>query len=436
MSRVGSQQRILLELIARLRPHWRRDLALPARIERILSGDRRFGSRDRRLYRELIYTALRYLPWIEPLLTHSPGRAVAILAWLAADTPATRAFRAESAGSLLPCPETIEARAAVLGLDPELLLPAWLRDECPEALASAQRDALLRRPPLWVRLQTDAPAAVRAEFEARGWPWSPSPLLEGAIALPLDADVAATEAYRTGQVEIQDIGSQRVLAVGRIPAGGRWLDACAGAGGKTLQLARLLGPGGRVEAADVRPAALAELQRRAVRAGLAGQISLAGAATAAASASGIASAHAATPRPLLFPLPGADDSAANRGAGNSAIRSATGTAVYDGVLIDAPCSGSGTWRRSPHLQWTTTPGQIRAKAQRQARLLADHASLIRPGGQLVYATCSLCRTENEAVIAGFLEHQRGFAAEIPGLRLWPADHDGDGFFVAWLHRRA
>jgi 16S rRNA (cytosine967-C5)-methyltransferase len=429
MSRVGSQQRILLELLAGLRPHWRRDAALPARIERALRRDRRFGSRDRRLYRELIYTALRYLPWVEPLLASEPGRAVAILAWLAAETPSTHAFRAESAAALPPCPETTEARAAVLGLDPDQLLPVWLHEECPEARVGPQRDALLRRPPLWLRLQTDAPDAVRGEFAARGWSWNPSPLVAGALALPPDAEVSDTESYRTGQVEIQDIGSQRVLASGWIPPGGRWLDACAGAGGKTLQLARLLGPSGRVEAADVRPAALVELQLRAARAGLAGQIVLAGAATPSIPAPHAASGRAPTP------LPAAADSTASGPAIGPAISSATGTAVYDGVLIDAPCSGSGTWRRSPHLQWTTTPGQIRAKAVRQARLLADHAPRVRPGGQLVYATCSLCRTENEAVVAGFMAREPGFEPEIAGLRLWPADHDGDGFFVAWLRRR-
>jgi 16S rRNA (cytosine967-C5)-methyltransferase len=393
MSRVGSQQRILLELLAALRPHWRRDPALPARIERALRGDRRFGSRDRRLYRELIYAALRYLPWVEDLLAAEPGRAVAVMAWLAADTPSTRGFRAEAAAALPACPPTTEARAEVLGFEVGRLLPAWLHAECPEAFAPEQRDALLRRPPLWIRLQTEEPQEVLDEFTAHGWAWRATPLLEGAIALPPDVTVSATAAYRSGRIEIQDLGSQLVLASGSVAPGGRWLDACAGAGGKALQLARLLGPDGRVDAADVRPAILSELQARAARAGLGQRIRIADSAAAAP--------------------PGG----------------------YDGVLVDAPCSGSGTWRRFPHLQWTTTLERVRGEAERQTRLMDAHAARVRPGGQLVYATCSLCRSENEAVVATFLAGHPDFAPQIAGLRLWPAAHDGDGFFVAWLRRR-
>ncbi|MGH7947555.1 MAG: hypothetical protein ACREF9_21490, partial [Opitutaceae bacterium] len=93
MSIAANQQRTFLRLIARLRPHWRRDAALPARIQSLLGAHREFGSRDRRLYRELIYTTLRHLPWIEPLLDRDPDEAVRLVAWLAADLPATSSFR-------------------------------------------------------------------------------------------------------------------------------------------------------------------------------------------------------------------------------------------------------------------------------------------------------------------------------------------------------
>jgi 16S rRNA (cytosine967-C5)-methyltransferase len=389
----------LRELLGRLRPHWRRDPALPARIETLLRRDRRFGASDRRLYRELIYTALRYLPWIEPLLDQAPGPLEQALAWLAAETPATAACRAELAGGWPPCPPGVEARAARLGADPDAVLPSWLRAERPGAFAPAQRDCLLSRAPLWVRLQGGDPAAVRAEFAARGWTWRASPLLPGALALESEADVTATSAYREGRVEIQDAGSQLILEAAGPEPGGRWLDACAGAGGKSLQLADLLGPAGRVDAHDIRPEALAELERRAARAGWTGRIS----------------------RPAE---PGRD---------------------YDGILVDAPCSGSGTWRRSPHLKWTTSAAQLAGWSRRQGELLDRFAPRVRPGGRLIYATCSLAQAEDEAVAEAFLARHPEFSpdpwsrtlggeARGSGLLFWPAAHDGDGFFAAAFRR--
>jgi len=392
LSRAGSQKRTLVELLGRLRPHWRREAGLPARIDALLGGDRRLGSSDRRLYRELIYAVLRYLPWIESLLESNPSEAVRRIAWLAADTPSVRPFRAEISGDLPECPPGADAKALVLGADPDALTPDWLRAECPEAFLAPLRDALLSRAPLWLRLQAGDPGAVLAEFDRRGWAWRRSPLAAGAVALPPDTDVARTDAYLCGGVEIQDVGSQLVLESARVAAGGIWLDACAGSGGKTLQLACLLGPDGRVFARDVRRAPLDALRARALRAGLAGRIDI-----------------------------GAR--AGPRGG-------------FDGVLVDAPCSGSGTWRRSPNLRWVTTPESVRAAAARQVELLRENAARVRPGGLLVYATCSLCRGENESVVEAFIRENPGFGSELAGTRLLPQSHDGDGFFVASFKRAA
>src|SRR5687767_9409369 len=104
MSVAGSQQHTFLQLVAGLRPHWRRDRNLPARIQTLIAANRAFGSRDRRLYRELVYTTLRYLPWIEPLLETDPDLAARVVAWLAADTPATARYRAAHVADWPPCP--------------------------------------------------------------------------------------------------------------------------------------------------------------------------------------------------------------------------------------------------------------------------------------------------------------------------------------------
>ncbi len=387
MSVASSQAQTFLRIAQHLRPRWRTDFNLPRTIQSLLAGEKRFGSRDRRLYRELIYTTLRYLPWIEPCLDPDPEEAVRRVAWLAAESPATKLFRAEFARGEPPTGDKSE------------LLPPWFREQCPEIFSGAELEAQFRRAPVWLRLQTEDPARVFEEFDERGWSWRRSELLPAAVEWRTDADVTQTAAWRDGQVEIQDLGSQLILETIGVEPGGRWLDACAGAGGKSLQLARLLGREGSVEAHDIRPTALEELRTRAQRAGIP----------------------------------------------NIRMLSRAPTALYDGVLVDAPCSGSGTWRRSPHLKWTTAPALMAERAQLQRKLLTQFAASVRPGGRLVYATCSLSRRENEDVVAAFLAEQPTFRAEPfahpfgfeprgAGLTILPARHDTDGFFVASLRR--
>lgn len=402
MSIASNQQRTFLRLLGALQPHWRRDRALPARIQNLLTRDRAFGSRDRRLYRELVYTALRHLPWIEPVLATDPVEAVRRVAWLAADLPATVAFR------------TVFATGSPPSGDPVELLPAWFQAHCPDAYTGAEPAALLRRAPLWLRLQTDerGAAGVFAEFASRGWTWDRSAVQPDAVRLHGEVDVTTTDAWHAGPIEIQDLGSQLILNTIGIAPGGRWLDACAGAGGKTLQLARLLGRNGAVDASDIRPAALDELRTRAQR------------ATAAA----VEVANAARPGAIRI------------------LASLLPDTAYDGVLVDAPCSGSGTWRRSPHLKWTTTDADIRSAAALQRSLLAEFSRRVRPGGRLVYATCSLSSGENEAVVSDFLAAHADFEPAPfartfdarprgAGLLILPSQHDTDGFFVASLRRR-
>ena len=399
MSVVSSQQQVFLRLLGRLRPRWHEELALPVRIQRMLGGERSFGSRDRRLYRELIYTTLRYLPWIEPGLDRDPARALKVAAWLAAETRDTRAYRAGTCGDWPGLP-SLAARAEFLQANATDLLPAWFRDPGPAVVSPREQEAQLARAPLWLRLQTADPAAVSREFSGLDWRTQPAPALGSAWRVLDEADVTRTGAYAEGRIEVQDLGSQMVLETLRITPGERWLDACAGAGGKTLQLSQKVGPAGTVEAHDTRPAALDELLERAERAGLE----------------------------------------------NIRITAQPAAGRYAGVLVDAPCSGSGTWRRSPHLKWTTTPELVAERARLQQTLLDRFASCVQPGGRLVYATCSLSHVENEDVVAAFLAAHRdftpepaaqtfGFEAGAAGLTILPARHDTDGFFVAALRRR-
>ena len=391
MSLTGSQQKIFLRLLAALRPNWHTDTNLPAGISELFAANRAFGSRDRRLYRELIFTTLRFLPWIEPLLDTDPDRAAKAVAWLAADLPATRAYRAALCGDWPVCPAAVSAKASHLGASPDVLLPAWLTRHCPESAVVPNLDALHTRAPLWLRLQTKDAARVIAEFSAKQWPTRRSAILPGALEVLAEADVTKSDAWTQGLIEVQDLGSQLILESAGI---------APGAGGKTLQLVALLGPKGHVDAHDVRASALRELEIRATRA-------------------------RATTITVLPTLPA--------------------TANYDGVLVDAPCSGTGTWRRAPHLKWTTSAGQVSTAAEKQVALLTQFSALVRPGGRLIYATCSLSRLENEDVVTAFLAARAEFKSEAAarpfeatprsvGLAILPAAHNTDGFYVASLRR--
>jgi len=421
--RAENQAQIFLKLLAELRPHWRSDAALPERIQRLLASDRRFGSRDRRLYRELIYTTLRYLPLIEPLLdkeeeagdaaTRDLAEAAKRVAELASDTPEVAAFRKGLLGNANAAPAESPLK------DPDKLYPDWFWNECPTAYAPEECAALHRRAPLWLRLQGNTEGELahalhdtETEFAERGWKLEQSEVLANALRAPTDADVTNTESFRRGLFEVQDLGSQLVLGSQRIPAGTHWFDACAGAGGKTLQLAQILGPSGKVTAYDVRPEALAELRDRAARARL-------------------------TNIEIIDTLP------------------PEGT-YFDGVLVDAPCSGTGTWRRAPHLKWVTTRERVREYAKQQLELLKQFSNYVRPGigapkdkrggkmtdeefaklgGRLVYATCSLCRSENEMLIAAFQTDCSDFLVQWAIHTIMPAQHDTDGFFVCVSLRR-
>jgi len=218
--------------------------------------------------------------------------------------------------------------------------------------------------------------------------------------------------FRDGLVEVQDEGSQ-LLAWLVAPRRGEMIaDYCAGAGGKTLALAMLMRGSGRVYAMDVSAKRLAALGPRAAR------------------------AQVSNIHPIA--LSGDNDARAKRLAGK-----------LERVLVDAPCSGFGTLRRNPDLKWRHGPGAIGELAQKQARILEAAARLVKPGGRLVYATCSILHEENEAIVDAFQRGAPEFKAlscaallaaqKIPldtgeRLRLWPQVHGTDGFFAAAFER--
>jgi 16S rRNA (cytosine967-C5)-methyltransferase len=282
--------------------------------------------------------------------------------------------------------------------------PAWLEGALVSSgIAREDHAALVGRAPLdcrvnWLKSNRDAVLAMLPEAE-------PTPHAPDGIRLPSGTNVEGLPAFRDGLIEVQDEGSQIVgLALPAQP-GSRIVDLCAGAGGKSLALAARMNGQGALLACDTDRGRLSRLPARAARAG------------------------AAIETQLLNPYRELEALAEWRGAA-------------DGVLIDAPCSGTGTWRRNPEARWRLTPDRLERLVETQRHVLNVGAALVRPGGHLVYIVCSLLDDEGTNQVAWFRDAHPGWTVEAPdlpagrahgaGWRLDPASDGTDGFFVARL----
>ena len=366
--------------------------AADVRLARALGARRYAGARDRAAIRDLVFQAIRAFG--EPPRS---GRA-AMLGLAHGPRPDLLAlFDGSPHGPAPPGgAEPVAApRAAPAWLEPHLagsLGPGW-QDEVAALLQRAPVDLRVNRlkgvPPAQVAAQLPVPAAP-----VQGLPLDLPDSLRLAAAVPLERH----EVWRSGLVEVQDAASQFVQRVCAARPGETVVDLCAGAGGKTLALAADMEGRGRIIACDTDARRLSAMRPRLARAG----------------------AEATVEALLLDP-------------GREAERLADLAAAADLVLVDAPCSGSGTWRRNPELRWRLTPARLARLVAEQARLLALGAGLVRPGGRLVFAVCSVLEAEGMAHMGPLLSQGRfmGRAAG-PGetWRLTTLRHGCDGFFVA------
>jgi 16S rRNA (cytosine967-C5)-methyltransferase len=351
------------------------------------------GAKDRAAIADHVYACLRRrrsLAW--PLRSDSARAAVIGLAASGGSDPAAL-FTGQGHA---PAALTADERAALAEPPPpppdpvRLDYPDWLDAPLRQSLGprfEASMAALQDRAPLDLRVNTlkADPAAAAAALAAEGVATAPGPLSPTCLRAAPGAPVARSRAYADGLVELQDAASQAVADFAAARPGETVLDFCAGGGGKTLALAAAMGGRGRLVAHDADPRRMRDLPARLERAG----------------------ARAETP--------GAGGMAALRGA-------------CDLVLVDAPCSGSGSWRRDPLGKWRLTPERLEDIAQAQREALSAAAAHVRPGGRLVYATCSLLICENDARFQAWLG-----AAPARALRLTP-DMGGDGFYAAAARR--
>jgi 16S rRNA (cytosine967-C5)-methyltransferase len=313
-----------------------------------------------------------------------------------------------SGGRFAPAPLMPSEQAAVRRLEGRRLdhpsMPDAVRLEVPDWLAgripAADLRALLEPAPLDLRvnLLKATREEARAALAAEGLDATPTPLSPWGLRLEGRRQVTTGPAFRAGLVEIQDEGSQLVAALVDARPGMRVADLCAGAGGKTLALAMTMQNRGQLVACDVAAARLDGAVRRLRRAGV----------------------HNVE-RHLLEP-------------GDKWIKRRAQT--FDRVLVDAPCTGTGTWRRNPDARLRLTETDLAELLPKQAAILDQAASLVRTRGRLVYATCSLLPEENEAQVTAFLARHPSFVLADDFLSLSPARHGTDGFFAAVLERRS
>ena len=375
-------------------------------------GHRDLGQHDRAFVAETVFAVLRRRRSLEAAAGSGAPHDLVIAALvrvfglsgraLERDTVLVARVKADAGRSL---PPAVQAD-----------LPDWLWERLVaaygEAEAAAIAQGLLGAAPLDLRVNLAklSREAALARLAPEGMP---TPLSPAGVRLKGKPAINRHALFLEGAVEVQDEGSQ-LLAWLLAPRRGEMVaDFCAGAGGKTLAIAMLMHGTGRVYAMDVSEKRLRELAPRAARAG-------------------ISNVH-----PVV--LSGEGDVRAKRLAGK-----------LDRVLVDAPCSGFGTLRRNPDLKWRHGPAAVAELAAKQARILNAAAKLVKPGGRLVYATCSILPDENEAVVDAFAAQHPEFeelsctgllaAQRIPldtgaRLRLWPHRHGTDGFFAAAYQRR-
>ncbi len=347
------------------------------------------GSKDRRAVRELVFRAIR-------AVAERPDSGRSAVLALTEDDPALLDLFGEVRG---PEPRAESEPIALRGL-----VPTWLAAELSPLVAGGEWPALLERAP--VDLRVNAARTNRQDLLAEFEDSVATPLSPWGLRMPPDSRIDDHAAFAQGLVEVQDEGSQLIALACSPEADEHVLDLCAGAGGKSLALAAAA-PAATILATDSNRARLSKLAPRAHR------------------------AQARIETRLLSPP-------------NELQELADWRAHADIVLVDAPCSGSGTWRRNPEGRWRLTPERLDRVVALQKHLLDVGAELVRPGGRLIYAVCSLLSREGAGQIEDFLNRRSSWIVEETpiaagrldgGGRLLTPGHDAtDGFFVARLVR--
>lgn len=344
------------------------------------------GSGDRHAVRDLVYDALRCRRSFAALGGAETGRGLILGGLRSAGVDPETLFTGEGhAPAPLSSADIGQAPTGFAALD----IPDWLASQMQQDLGDAFKtvaEALRHRAPVFLRanLARGSRASARAALAEAGIEAEPHPLSPTALLVTAGARrVSASDPYTGGLVELQDAASQAVVDALPLADGMRVLDYCAGGGGKSLAMAARA----RVKllAHDSDPRRMRDLPARAKRAGIKVEV-----------------------------LPGAP------------------SGLFDLVLADAPCSGSGSWRRAPEGKWALTPQRLQDLRNIQSEILDKASALVQPRGWFAYATCSLLNAENRDQIDAFLARTGKWSLQRE-LRLTPID-GADGFYLALLQR--
>lgn len=371
-------------------------------IERLLKSNRQWGSRDRAFIAESVYEMVRWYRLLYEIKGEVPDNESDWLRMFGIwwtirgeQLPDWEEFKTLNPKAILEKYQLIQSIREI-----RESIPDWL-DELGKRELGEHWEATIHA------LNEPAPVILRANrlktnvsellqnLKKEGV--VAAPLLEDAVLVTERKNLFATTAFKDGFFEVQDYSSQQVAPFLDVEPGMRVVDACAGAGGKTLHLAALLQNKGQIIAMDVEERKLEELRKRSRRAGIS-----------------IVETRVIESTKVIKRL---EQSA-------------------DRVLLDVPCSGLGVLRRNPDAKWKLTTEFLDKVRQMQQEILSSYSRMVKIGGKLVYATCSVLPSENQAQVQQFLQEKPGAFELIKDQQIFPQEAGFDGFYMALLERKS
>ena len=367
-------------------------------IEKILKQNPKWGARDRRFIAETTYDIVRWYRWLSEVVqadTNDYWKLIGgWLVWKEMEIP-----RWDEFGDLDPVVIKNNIQKKYL-LPIQQSIPDWLNElgnkELPDrweqeiASLNVEAEVVLRANTI-----KGTPGEIQKQLHLEGIETRRMDSLTDALILEKRMNVFGSQSFKNGLFEVQDAGSQLIAPFLRAESGMRVIDACAGAGGKTLHLAALIQNKGRIIAMDTEDWKLNELKRRARRAGVSN-----------------------VETKLI--------------ESSKSIKRLAGTA--DRLLLDVPCSGLGVLKRNPDAKWKLSLDYITKVIEMQSTILNDYSAMLKPGGLMVYATCSILPSENENQVRSFLKNKETEFELLEENHCWPSA-GFDGFYMALIKKK-